>query len=290
MGSPIVREASTSQRVTIDVGRLARRIPLIALSYLAVTWALFIIVDVANVAGTRDALVAAGVDPPALWWHLFEEGHLTEWLQWTCLGLFATVSAALAGRASTVAQGPTTRFWVLMAAAGVLMLIEDAGNPRHTLGDFAWTLTGTVTAVLTMHAIVFGTIAAVVLVGLILLGSVPQQAATAWRLLVSGVATYALAGSLSLAGYSGLYGSLGGVLRVSLLGDRLLQFVPAGHAPHPYLFDSLLMDRLVEESLELLGASLLLAAAVAYLGHHRDDPAIGEVQEGLWTRRSLLRR
>jgi hypothetical protein len=290
MGSPIVREASTSQRVTIDVGRLARRIPLIALSYLAVTWALFIIVDVANVAGTRDALVAAGVDPPALWWHLFEEGHLTEWLQWTCLGLFATVSAALAGRASTVAQGPTTRFWVLMAAAGVLMLIEDAGNPRHTLGRLATMSSGTEAAVLPMHVVVFATIGGVALYGVLIYGAVPRAARSAWRFLLAGVVTYAVAGSLSFTGYAGLYDPLGRAMRLTVLGDRLLDFVPPGHVAHPALMNVILMDRLVEESLELLGASLLLAAAVAYLGHHRDDPAIGEVHEGLWTRRSLLRR
>lgn len=232
------------------------RLVLAAVGYLAVAWGAIYAVDIAGVAD-----LAGGIDAP-LWIVLFHESYLTEWLQWGSLGAAALVAGHLGGRVRADGDLALGRFWRALAGGLALMLIEDAGNPRHALGAFAQESLGVPS--FTANAVLLGTIALVLL----------YAVAAHWRRLLplrpcryylaAAYAVYGLAGSLSATGPR-WYPRLGAALNDALFAGRL---PPYDVMEGP--LDFLIADLMVEETVELVGASLFLAAVVAFATRFRD--------------------
>ncbi len=208
-------------------------------------------------------------------------------MQWLCLGSAALIAAFIAGRAFVPPEAPEPAsgrrsefaFWGLIAIALLLMLIEDAGDPRHTLRSYVRVAFGE------DDGGVFGTLSELLYFGV--LASIPLYAVARYhhvlkanlrgrRYLIVAFVSYAVAVSLSFVGTAfssvigtNLYSEAGRVLyRISLLlgDDELGAFWSAWDTEEGWGFVRFyLMDSLVEESIELLGAAAFLSATVAYL-------------------------
>jgi hypothetical protein len=224
--------------------------------------------DEDDVAGLRDRFAEASPRTPAVWVLMFEEGSPTELLQWATLGYLTVVAGILGGALTRDGERSAGAFWKLVAVAGALMIAEDAGNVRHRLVRYAEAFAGLERDPVPWHLAVefvwFAIIAGVLVTAVVRHGRAVLPAAATVRYGLAGVAAYALAvlGSVT-RDIDHWYADLGRWIERSLLGTELL--LPEGWSRfHIHFF---LVDYVVEESLELLGAALLLAAALAY---HRD--------------------
>ncbi len=232
-----------------------RWVVLTVCAYLVLAWAAVYAVDVAGVAGLGERL-----DAP-LWAHLFLEGHLTELLQWAVLGAAVLTAGRLSGHLRATGQRGDASLWLLMALAFVLILIEDAGNVRHTLRDYGEAVLGIPGFV--TNALVLSAIAALPLCALALHWRRVWAVRRGRGYLLAGFVTYGLAGGMSATGAL-WYPRAGALLDAVLFGGRLPVYDLVDIAHH-----YLVMDLMVEESVELLGAGLFLAGAVAFSHQHR---------------------
>lgn len=274
------------------VDRAVRWLVAGVLAYLALAWTAVLAIDAANVFGLRDALVDSPVDPPALWWHLFMNRTPTEWVQWGVLGAFALVSARLSAQLGQAGAPVAARFWTGLSVLGVLMLIEDAGDPRHRIAQYAMWVSEDGFTRFTAELLFFFFLGAVAGYALLLYGSVLRRSRRAFTTMWAGVVTYATVGMMSASRtFLDWYRLTGDWIREQLLGGRMLSLDTAqdAHEDHDstgYHF----MDSFIEESIELAAATLLLVAALRYLSHWRRDPSIAEVHDGLWAREHLWSR
>jgi hypothetical protein len=232
----------------------------VATVYLLVCYAAIVVVDVYGVGldSVREALPAR----PAVWLLLFEEGSPTELLQWGALGTLAVLSGSLAARLRLAGNGHAAAFWLLVAVAAVLMLMEDAGNVRHRLSfwamaaglfeDWRWRAL--------VEALWYAAIASVFAWAVVRHGPAADLPRATVGYGVAGVVAYALAAIGSVTRDFHWYVRLGRFVEERLLRTELL-VPPDWHRVDVQFF---LADHVVEESLELLGAAFLLAAALAY--------------------------
>ena len=242
------------------------------LGALALAWGAFILIDLADVFGLGTAvyehLSARDSSRFQVWAILFTEGGPIEILQW--LFLAAASGFALHTHGVLSAEGNPERttnrarlFWLLMGIAFLLMLIEDAGNPRHWAIRFSQMLFGGNAGQVTELAY------------FVSLGSLPLIAlALFWRtiltlprtrvFLLGGFVVYGIAAISSASRYY-WYEAAGHWLHVSVFGERLRE-VSLGNHGHGFW----LMDYLMEESFELAGATLLAAAAAAFLREYKE--------------------
>jgi hypothetical protein len=260
------RERSAGGRIDAATGDLAPALPIIAaVVYLLVSYLAILLIDVAAVGGAREWVRGVGGGTPALWVLLFEEGSPTELLQWSAVAALIVLSGLTAGQERARGEGGAASFWTLLAVGGAMMLMEDAGNVRHRLVFYVETFVGlprTGPFHLAVEAVWFAAIAAVLAVAVVRFGRpVLRERATALRFGLAGATCYVIAVLGSVTRDIGWwYADAGRFIEVSLLRTRLL--VPDGWSrEHVHFF---LMDHVVEESLELLGASLLLGAVIAY--------------------------
>lgn len=247
--------------------------PVGALVWLALAYATVVVVDVAGAGGEQ--LQAASPDEPAMWLLLFNPSSPTEMIVWVLLGGLVLASGSLAGRLRLAAEPRAAAFWRLVGVAGILMVLEDTANVRYRLAEWA-ELIGLidgrdqwVVVEATWYAAIVATVAvAVVRHGRFVAASKPTIGFGA-----TGVAFYAVAALGSTVNeVTEWYGGLGAGLE-GLAGGSL-PHPPAWNEPTVHFY---LADRVFEESLEMLGAACLLAAALAF-GRHladREDRAGG---------------
>lgn len=248
------------------LGDLLPALPAIAaVVYLLVCYLAILLIDVAAVGRTREWIRDVGGGKPALWVLLFEDGSLTELLQWSALATLVVLSGLTAGHARARNEVRAARFWTLITVGTAMMLMEDAGDVRHRLVFYVETFIGLQRAPpfhLVVEAVWFAVITAVLAVAVLRFGPpVLRERPTTWRFGLVGAVCYAIAALGSVTRDIGWwYADAGRVIETSLLRTRLL--VPEGWSREQVHF--FLMDYVVEESLELLGASLFLGAVIAY--------------------------
>lgn len=250
--------------------RLPELILGLALLSVVISLALFYVIDLRNVFGLGSLVNRH------FFQHWWRDGGPTEWLQWGLLASAALVAAFSAGRVFGHDKC-VCAFWAIMALALVLMLIEDAGNPRHRIREyvrFAFKEEGAGLGLMVTASqlLYFAVLASVPIYALVRHGHVLKRLLRVKVYVLIGFASYALSASLSFAGdaFSALldrsfYSFSGEFLyRLSLrLGDDGLEQAWGGHG-HEYI-PFRLMDGMVEESIELIGAASFLAATVSYL-------------------------
>ncbi len=231
------------------------------------------LVDIINIFGLRSQIEASGkLSVPLIWDYLFTDGGPVEILQWLLLGLFVMTAGYLAGKLETTGETKKASFWMIMSLTGFLMLIEDAGNLRHFLSHRVVLLFfDGMTPVMITEVTYF-----------ILLGSIPIYGLFRYGRFIRNDHRTVLFLFLTLVFYGSAvlmsgtrdimfwYQTAGDVLyqwTASLGGEDLLRLYEETDA---YLAEiqciSLsywFMDYLIEESLELLGASFFLASALS---------------------------
>lgn len=226
-----------------------------------------------NIFGIKDILNDSWI--PILWNHLFKERGPVEIIQWTFLGLFTLFSYKTSKNLKQEEKIQISRFWLLLVIAGLLMLIEDVTNIRHLL--FTNILELTWTPLNRMETIYFGIIGAIPLIALVKYGKFIYEKKVTFVLILLGFFFYGSAAFVS--GPAGLTN-----FNVNL-ADNLYEFTSGmndGYLEETYenvdekveesdrrIMDirARLIDYLVEESLELLGVTMLLSSVLSYSKH-----------------------
>ena len=236
------------------------------------------LVDLHNFLELRDFLFS--VNPaylffehrPFAFYHWYRNGGIAELLQWGALGGAAFISAFLAGKL----QGKDKKaylFWLIIGIALVFMLIEDAGDPRHTIRSyvqvvFSEAVQGTMGTI--TELIYFSILAMIPTYAILRYGKILLESLRSFVYILLGFISYAVATILSFLGDGiDLYHNLGAEFRhwlVSKGDDSVAQQWQAWEAEEGWNFiDYFLMDSLIEEAIELIGAAAFLAGAIAYL-------------------------
>ncbi len=185
-----------------------------------------------------------------MWWHLFRNRGPVEWGQWVFLSLTSLSAAAFVGIYRERKLRKDQIFWALVSASFMLMFIEDAGDPRHVLAEYGALLYGI--RRMRTEAVFFIFILSPLVIALLrywkVATSVPPQ--TRFYFLLGGF-FYGVAAS------SSLFREQGGFYHI--LGERLSQSLTYGNVPAFYL-----MDFVLEESLELVAASIIFAGILMF--------------------------
>lgn len=254
--------------------RLAGTIVIGALIYLVLAWAAFILVDAKNIFGLRDWLVATGMPNPSVWYHLFRWNGFTEMLQWLGLASGALLAAYGGGHLRAYGHRDASRFWIMMAVTLTFILIEDAGDPRHTIALYVRGMFRHVPS-LKVSTIVEG-------IYFLLLGSIPVYALLRYGRhalslartrphLLMGFGLYGTVAAFSGSRYmKDWFGQAGALLHRVLTNGKYDLIQPQGW--DLYLTNFYLMDNFVVESIELIGASAFVGAGLTLLHYVQSQP------------------
>ena len=241
--------------------------------------AIFYFVDLRNAFGFRDVLFDTSgkyfffTYQPFFFQHWGRNGGIAEIIQWSFLASSSVIAAFCAGKMHSINKN-LFKFWTIISVAFMFMMLEDAGDIRHTfMGYVQWAfneadqgIMGTLTE-LTYFAI---------------LGGIPLYALIRyWKdikvftrtkvYFLIGFFFYATAASLSFLG-TALEGFLPKNL-YTVLGERLYEFSlslgDVGLQKHwessSFNIQFFLMDSLIEENLEIIAGGALLAGTIAFL-------------------------
>lgn len=249
---------------------------IVVAAYILLTTGLFLAVDVINVAGSRDWLMTTRLEPPMLWFHLYQDAGPIELVVWSMISFLGVVSGVLGGSLAAQAHltdDPAVRdqarraasFWILWAITAFLLLIEDAGNVRHMLNRYGFMLTDmrrVHTALIELTWFAF--IASFPLYAIVRHGRVVGALRSVRWYGIAGILIYGFTGAMNgLRNVKNFYTRLGEWMSEELLGGRLLV---------AYRWDQeeqwwYLPDLVLEEPGELIGMTLMVAAALAFARH-----------------------
>lgn len=233
---------------------------------------LIYLIDMRNVFGIRDFLWVRGDEWPFFWSHWFRNGGPIEMIQYVTLGLAAFIAIK---NSTLIHSNANNFFWSIMGIAFILMLIEDAASPRHTIREYVQIFAGeegqqgtfgTIT-----ELIYFALLASIPIYGLLRYGLralVNFKSSRSYML--AGFFFYAVAAGASFIGSA--FSSLLNRDVYTMMGEYLLNFmiefgdqeISQFYLQNSDIISFYLMDSPVEESIELLGAALLLAACIAF--------------------------
>ncbi len=220
------------------------------IGFILISYLLIFLVDI--MTDRPDAMASP------LWVHFYREGGFAEMLQWAGLGTCSVVSAMMWGRSTRngAPENPDDRFWLFFSIGTLIMLIEDAGNPRHMLARYFDAGLGFDHSGLIPELLVFGTIGVLLLYPLYYYGGVTKTTAKTRKLVISGYVFYAIAAASSFVGtiqfptgpgeWYMIYWDVG-----MFLQDITNNDIIGDQSPH------LIVDFMWEETVELLGVGFL---------------------------------
>lgn len=239
-----------------------------ALVYLAAAWAGILLVDILGLTNITEWLADQGRHPPFLWFWLFSEAHLTEFLQWSTLiaGLIVCARAYSCTR---------SHFFLVLACGLGLMVLEDAANIRHTLSGWTSQLLGVTehrsTVRITTEFAFYGLLGGLMLYPLAAQWNRIRHNGRLFRYAVAAYFAYGSAAFLSASRYiADWYDAAGAWIigRLPLADPSVWQAADASLQERGlFPLGFWLMDYWLEESLELLAASLLLSFVLACARH-----------------------
>lgn len=259
---------------------------LVGLMALFVGWAVVLIIDVLAVLPLQTLPLPPTATYPLAWYHLFGEAGPIEKLQWLNLALAMLAAAYMWLAFGRSCDDRMRRAWFLLSAGLLLMLAEDSLNVRHVIAaEYVIPVTESVMP--------------------------SSAARAAWELTFYAVLTILMAAPLLIfylhgsailrppkrliAGYA-LYGAVGFGSALRRLGDwqeRLGHWIidtlhlteqPAWASAllraeraleqdpdYPFTAGYLLVDHLIEESVELIAATLLLSGLLVLVSRFKHD-------------------
>lgn len=246
----------------------------------------FYFIDLQNLWGTRDALFSTSrayfffTYEPFFFHHWGRNSGLAEILQWSFLGGSTIMAAFIAGKTSFTNR-KLSAFWKIISIAFLLMLLEDAGNLRHVLMSYVqWMFNepdqefmGTLT-----ELIYFSILGGIPLYALIRYWKEIKVFTKTKIYFIIGFVFYAIGASLSFLGTA-----FEGLLPINLytfLGRNLYEFSLSIGDPglekywreSSFNIEFFLMDSLIEENIEIIGAGALLAASLSFFLYIRNRP------------------
>lgn len=241
--------------------RAPGRIVVISASVVGVAWLAVILFDVIGIVD----LSGAGEQTAPVARHLFNDRPV-EWIQWILLGVAIFAAGYGAGLADTRELRRLRSFLIILGGGLVLMLFEDAGDARHTIGRYVREVLGQqvlgvspsrMVGILYLLAIV-----ALPVYAFIRFGRDIWQLPSVRRFFLPGLVLYGIAGGGHFV--QGTYESVGSFLNGLLFRGRFPVYgFDDPEAANPNIF---LIDSIIEESMETLAAAFMLAGVLATVG------------------------
>jgi len=245
----------------------------ITMLFLFVSYILTYLIDARNIFGIQEFLIN-NLDTPFFWYHWFLT-PVEEPIQWYMLGATFFVFAFISGIAYMNKDKNTLKFWGLMSFGLLLMLVEDAGDVRHTyrariemvFGEETYGFLGT-----TFELFYFAFIGIIMLVAFLKYRHVYWAYYNTKKYLIIGYIFYGLGVSASfiggayrtLTGFT-LYENIGGAVLDRIIINSETSLIAYNLFDETHRVEFMFMDRVFEESLELLGAAGLLCAGLYFL-------------------------
>lgn len=236
---------------------------------LLISYILMLAVDIFNVFNTRSLLEDLYI--PLLWNSIFTERGPVEILQWIFLAGFSITSAKIAKNFKEKDKLKESIFWSLFAFGGFIMLLEDAVNIRHFIIGTVFSLEWYVGKKLEL--LIFGLIALLPIIAIIKYFKYVNQDKVTNILIVLGFIFYGsavfISGPADLTEINPWIGNSLYDLTVSIGGEEVEEIYVYIDEKMVATQDGKLVwyrfvDFLVEESLELLGATMLFASTLSY--------------------------
>jgi len=217
-----------------------------------------------------------------VWYILHREAGPTENLQWLSLGFGILCCGVLVGlgiaRSALGKAGAGAAGWLMLGFGLVLLIMEDAGNVRHVMREQVVFVLGTPveSTALVVELIIYSIFSVVMLLGLALTWRHWTRPGGAWKRILLGFAVYGVAGFASATRNVGdWYVTAGGGLITWLgMNDDVRWTAFAGIAGGLRETGFYLMDLMVEESLELLAAGLILSSLLHQIRHTASTLAV----------------
>ena len=197
-----------------------------------------------------DVWEITGITPvQGFWWHAFRNRGPVEWMQWFFISLTVLSSAALFGIFKERGDRKAQLFWGLVSLTFILMLIEDAGDPRHVLAHYGFSLFSIKKS--HIEGLFYIMVIGPIMYGYLRFWKVPFSYPQVRPYLLVGPFLYALAGATSVFRNQGdFYVNLGDKLSAAYFSNKIPGFF--------------LMDFVFEEMLELTAASIFFAGVLMY--------------------------
>lgn len=262
--------------------------------FLAVSWGLIYVIDVANTFDLREQWYGER-DVSFFWFHWFRtpvERVIQVMVLAAAMYVFLAQALRLRRKIPAGADRRAARFSLWMGGGLGLMILEEYGNLRHVIriyverwaGEGKYGVMGTVSELL-----FFAALGAMMVYAFVRYRDVFWSRAKTARFMVLGYLFYGVAVGASWLGTAFrdresvpvLYDTVGGWVAEPLF-TRDEQTAKAFEDANAYLggrgmetLDFWIINRVVEESIELLAAAALLVAAVAFWGDWGDCDSDG---------------
>lgn len=229
--------------------------------WLALAWTLFLVIDIFKWIGLA-------TDTPA-WRYLFNNGFV-EWTQWYMQTFAIVLCAFNYVFLIRTNRRMTARFFLIFGVGLCFMLLEDAGDIRHVLSDAFRRQVGDEIFGLHYRFVAdlpyFILLASLPAYAVLFYGRYVWRAASARLFLVLGVMLYATAAiGSALRHFRDFYARLGEWIDVNILGSRF----PVPDAMIEEWGQFFLIDSVLEETIELLAITLIIAAILAFTAEFR---------------------
>ncbi len=251
-----------------------------SIAFILISLVLIYLVDLRNLWGIRDVLYSWDERSirfintrPFMFNHLYCNRGIAEIFQWVFLGGAALTSMFISGFMYN-RNRVIFLFWAIMSVAFIMMLIEDAGDPRHTISTYFGLLFSSSLAPKMVEGVYFTILAAIPIYALLQYRKPVMADSRTARYLISGFAGYATAAIFSFAGDfifrdDSFYTWSGGKIRSAMLliSDKqtAVQWTFYDKEHGWPVINYFLMDSMVEESIELMAAAAFCASTVAFL-------------------------
>jgi len=236
--------------------------------YLLIVLSLSYAIDIqfSKVFGIHEWLLANYEDYPIFWVQMFKEASPTEYIQWVFIFLLFSLSLVLLVKTrkdKSISFWP----WLLLSGGFMIMFLEDVFNLRHFINNIiaaslniAWADFIYDPRRSYIELAVYVVLAVIMVVAFVLIIKEQKLSLRGKKYLLVGYLIYGLAGFASASRHlGGWYTRTGQAILLRIYPEDLLYMIER-NPDYGHMF----MDYLVEESLELLGGSFLLAAMVVF--------------------------
>ena len=249
--------------------------------YLITAYLLIYLMDFRMAVGDVSVMINSEYATPFLWVHLFSEGSLTEIIQWTFLGLSLGLSAFYAGMLKEKRKYMPSGF-LLLSLGLLIMFMEDTGNFRHLISDNAamimmkdpYSLEWKKSLVRTgIEMSIYAVLGIIMLSAFYRIIRDRKENKEAKIFLAAGFLLYGVAAFASATRNVGdWYIRAGTQLMLMLDGSHMIDHYEKFNPPKPLGF--WFMDFVLEETIELLGAVLILTSIILFVKHYFTEKKI----------------
>ena len=239
------------------------------MGYLVLAYTLIIIVDILNVFNTQAYLVGR-FRVPLLWYQLFKESGPTEVLQWLYMTLNVLVAGAVVGLCIALRKPHATTLSIMAVGLG-LMLLEDTAAIRHKLSHFLTSNAGIENGLrsplgISFEIAFFGVLAILMIYPVYELRHMILGDPKLKRYFSIGYVSYGVGAVISATRHIGNWYCIVGENIITSLGLDGISTWSIGmrnlEEEQGRKLGFFILEALVEESLEMVGAAFVCAALV----------------------------